>query len=206
VWGKETRLRGTGGWRSTRIRGCSSPARRRVLIDGHPGSRFERCVSSTMEGLPPLEPDTQTAMHVPSRAESRPSRTEVKMRAEGPRGLRGLRGVALEPRVPPIGECGCRRLDPLSPVPASAARGGVRGPGGPPPRSEDPKRARRGLEPQKLRPGGPYPTWRRAESDLFEHRYDGRGRDADPELQELPSDPEVASPGVLPAHPKESGV
>jgi hypothetical protein len=60
-----------------------------------------------------------------------------------------------------------------------------------------------GLEPQKLRPGGPYPPWRRAEPAFFEHRGDGRGRDVDAELQELPSDPQVAPPGVLPAQPKD---
>jgi hypothetical protein len=35
------------------------------------------------------------------------------------------------------------------------------------------------------------------------HRGDGRGRDVDPELQELPSDPEVAPPWVLPSQPKD---
>ncbi len=58
-----------------------------------------------------------------------------------------------------------------------------------------------GLEPQKRRPGGPDPSWRRAEPALLEHRADGRGRYIDPELQELPSDLQVAPSGVLPAQP-----
>jgi len=57
-----------------------------------------------------------------------------------------------------------------------------------------------GLEPQELRPGGPDPTRRRAESAFSEHRGDGRGRDVD---AELPSDPQVAPPGVLSAQPKD---
>jgi hypothetical protein len=59
-----------------------------------------------------------------------------------------------------------------------------------------------GLEPQELRPRGADPTRRRRESAFSEHRGDGRGRHID-ELQELPSDPEVAPPGVLPTEPKD---
>ncbi len=59
------------------------------------------------------------------------------------------------------------------------------------------------LQSQELRPGGPDPPWRRAKPAFSKHRGDGRGRDVDPELQELPSDPEVAPPGVLPSQPKD---
>jgi hypothetical protein len=59
------------------------------------------------------------------------------------------------------------------------------------------------LELQELGPGGADPTRRRAESAFSEHRGDGRGRDVDPEFQELPSDPEVAPAGVLPTEPKD---
>jgi hypothetical protein len=59
------------------------------------------------------------------------------------------------------------------------------------------------LRPQELSPGRPDPAWRRPEASLAKHRGDGRGRDVDAELQEFPSDPEVAPPGILPAHPKD---
>jgi len=49
----------------------------------------------------------------------------------------------------------------------------------------------------------PDPAWRRAESACSKHRGDGRGRDIDPEFQELPADPEVAPPGVLLPQPKD---
>ena len=59
------------------------------------------------------------------------------------------------------------------------------------------------LQSQELGPRRPNPAWRWAESALSKHRGDGRGRDIDPEFQELPADPEVAPPGVLPAQPKD---
>jgi hypothetical protein len=81
--------------------------------------------------------------------------------------------------------------------------GRVRNPGGPLPRSEAPKRARR-------RPGaaGTASRWARSavapgRACFSKHRGDGRGRDIDPEFQELPSDPEVAPPEVLSAQPKD---
>jgi hypothetical protein len=48
------------------------------------------------------------------------------------------------------------------------------------------------LQSQELGPRRPDSAWRRAESAISKHRGDGRGQDIDPELQELPSDPEVA--------------
>jgi hypothetical protein len=54
------------------------------------------------------------------------------------------------------------------------------------------------LQSQELGPCRPDPAWRWAESAFSQHRGDGRGRDIDPEFQELPADPEVAPPGVLP--------
>jgi hypothetical protein len=59
------------------------------------------------------------------------------------------------------------------------------------------------LQSQELGPRRPDPAWRRAESAFSKQRGDGRGRDVDPELQELPSDPEVAPPWVLPSQPKD---
>jgi len=44
-----------------------------------------------------------------------------------------------------------------------------------------------GLQSRELGPRWPDPAWRRAESALSKHRGDGRGRDIDPEFQELPS-------------------
>jgi hypothetical protein len=60
-----------------------------------------------------------------------------------------------------------------------------------------------GLQSQELGPRRPDPPWRRAESALSKDRGDGRGRDIDPELQELPSNPEVGPSGILPARPKD---
>ena len=59
------------------------------------------------------------------------------------------------------------------------------------------------LQSQELGPRRPDPAWRRAESAFSKHRSDGRSRDIDPELQQLPADPEVAPPGVLPPQPKD---
>jgi hypothetical protein len=59
------------------------------------------------------------------------------------------------------------------------------------------------LQSQELGPRRPDPAWRGAESAFSKHRGDGRGGDIDPELQELPSDPEVAPPGVLPSQPND---
>ncbi len=59
------------------------------------------------------------------------------------------------------------------------------------------------LQSQELGPRRPDPAWRRAESAFSKHRGDGRSRDIDPEFQELPSDPEVAPPGVLPSQAKD---
>jgi hypothetical protein len=59
------------------------------------------------------------------------------------------------------------------------------------------------LEPQELPPGRADATGRRAEAASAKHRGDGRGRDVDPELQELASDPQVAPSRVLPAEAKD---
>ncbi len=59
------------------------------------------------------------------------------------------------------------------------------------------------LRSQELGPRWPDLPWRRAESAFAKHRGDGGVRNADPELQEFPTDPEVAPPGILPAQPKD---
>jgi hypothetical protein len=59
------------------------------------------------------------------------------------------------------------------------------------------------LQPEELRPGRADPAWRRAKAALPKQRGDRRGRHVDPELQELPPDPEVALPGILPAQTKD---
>jgi glycosyltransferase involved in cell wall biosynthesis len=48
--GVRNSIAGDRRWRLARIRACSSPRRRRVLVENHPGGRFERCMPSRMEG------------------------------------------------------------------------------------------------------------------------------------------------------------
>jgi hypothetical protein len=61
------------------------------------------------------------------------------------------------------------------------------------------------LQSEELGPRRPDPAWRRAESAFSKHRGDGRGRDIDPEFQELPSDPEVAPTWGSPEPAEGSG-
>jgi len=61
------------------------------------------------------------------------------------------------------------------------------------------------LQSQELGPRRPDPAWRWAESALSKHRGDGRGRDIDPEFQELPADPEVAPSWGSPSPAEGSG-
>jgi hypothetical protein len=136
LWGKRNSIAGdrrgevssdSGVFVSTNTARARGPSRRPI-----------RTVQpSRMEGLatPRLAPTLMRPCVARRERESRsPSGRESLLRVEGPRGLGGLGGVPLEPGVPPIGECGCRRLVPPSPAPASAAGGRGRDPGGPPPR------------------------------------------------------------------------
>jgi len=59
------------------------------------------------------------------------------------------------------------------------------------------------LQSQELSPRRPDPAWRRAEAAFSKHPGDGRGRHIDPKFPELPSDPEVAPPGVLASQPND---
>jgi hypothetical protein len=51
---------------------------------------------------------------------------------------------------------------------------------------------------EELRPGGADPAGSRPQSDSTKNRRDGRGGDADPELEQFASDPHVSPPRVLP--------
>ena len=62
------------------------------------------------------------------------------------------------------------------------------------------------LRPEELSPGRPAAPRCRAEAASAKHRGDRRGRDVDAELQELPSDPEVAPPRVLLAQSKDQAL
>ncbi len=60
-----------------------------------------------------------------------------------------------------------------------------------------------GLGPQELSPRRSDPPRRRPQAAAAQHVRDRRGGDPDAELEQLPADPHVAPPGVLPAKAKD---
>jgi hypothetical protein len=153
------------------------------------GGRGERA-RDRCEVVTPDRPDGQAAIAGPSRARA-PSRGEAVLASTRGRGCTAALLCAKwwswidssVPAVPGYSLITSPRRQILQAVLLGGNTGGEKA---------------AGLRSQELGSRRPDPPWRRAESAMSKDRGDGRGRDIDPELQELPSDPEVAPYGVLP--------